>query len=125
MPEDKPSPWTSLEIAKLGISALTPILVLTVGIVINHSVKVAERSSTLRSEIYRTVGEDLNDIYCYLMFVGNWKDLTPADIIARKRSVDKTMYTYRPLFTEELFATYKTFMHEAFEPKIRHAYRFA
>ena len=106
--------WTSLEVAKLTASLLTPVLVLILGIVINNSVKNAERSTELRSEIYKTVGGDLNDIYSYLFFVGGWKELTPIDIIEKKRDVDKAMYTYKPFFTDELFSTYEDFMNEAF-----------
>ena len=71
------APWNSLEIAKLAVSLITPILVLILGIVINNSIKNAERSTSLRSEIYKTVGGDLNDIYSYLAFVGGWKEYTP------------------------------------------------
>lgn len=110
------SPWTSLEIAKLAISTLTPLLVLVLGIRINNSVKASERSSSLRSDIYKAVGGDLNDIYSYLAFVGGWKYLTPAQVIERKRAVDKAMYSYKPFFSQELFATYDRFMHEAFAP---------
>lgn len=108
------SPWNSLEKAKLAVSLLTPLLVLILGIIINGSVKTAERSTSLRSEIYQKVGEDLNDIYSYISFVGNWKELTPLDVIRKKRAVDKAMYTYRPFFSEELFSTYLKFMNEAF-----------
>ena len=116
MVEETKSPWNSLERAKLAVSAITPILVLALGIIINNSVKEGERSTALRSEIYKTVGGDLNDIYCYLSFIGGWKDLTPVDVIARKRAVDKAMFTYRPFFSKELFSTYERFMDEAFAP---------
>ena len=108
--------WNSLEIAKLSASLITPILVLILGIVINNSINNAERSTSLRSEIYKTVGGDLNDIYSYLSFVGGWKEHTPLEIIMKKRAVDKAMYTYKPFFTDELFSTYNKFMDEAFAP---------
>ena len=110
------SPCSSLDIAKLAIDALTPILVLVLGIFITTSIKNSERSTDLRSEIYKTIGMDLNDIYCYLSFVGGWKDLSPIDVIARKRSIDRAIFTYRPFFSSELFTTYQHFMHEAFKP---------
>ena len=47
--------WNSLDIAKLNVSILTPFFVLTPGI-INKSVKNAERSTGLRSEIYKNIG---------------------------------------------------------------------
>lgn len=108
------SPWSSLEIAKIAVSLITPVLVLILGIAINNSIKTAERSTSLRSEIYKTVGGDLNDIYSYLAFVGGWKDFTPIEIIEKKRSVDKAIYTYKPFFSNELFSTYQQFMNEAF-----------
>lgn len=108
--------WNSLEIAKLAASLATPVLVLILGIVINDSLKSTERATALRSEIYKTIGGDLNDIYAYLAFVGTWKEMTPVEIIAKKRAVDKAMFTYQPFFSDELFHTYETFMAEAFRP---------
>jgi hypothetical protein len=108
------SPWNSLEAAKMAASLITPVLVLALGIIINNSIKNAERSTSLRSEIYKTVGGDLNDIYSYLAFVGGWKEMTPIEIIAKKRAVDKAMYTYKPFFSDELFDTYVKFMNAAF-----------
>lgn len=108
------SPWNSLERAKFAVSLLSPVIILILGIVINNSVKTAERSVSLRSEVYRKIGGDLNDIYAYVNFVGGWKSMTPEEVVAKKRNVDKEMYTYRPFFSEELFATYKRFMDETF-----------
>lgn len=110
------SPWNSLEVAKVIASFTTPILVLVLGIFINNSIKDSERSTSFRSKIYETIGKDLNDIYSYLTFVGSWKEITPPEIIAKKRAMDKAMYTYRPFFSEELFSTYEKFMSEAFAP---------
>ncbi|AXQ27339.1 hypothetical protein D0B54_00935 [Solimonas sp. K1W22B-7] len=109
------APWNGLEIVKLAVSLVTPVLVLILGIVINNSIKAGERATALRSKIYEQVGGDLNDIYSYLAFVGSWKEMTPPDVIAKKRAVDKAMYTYRPFFSDELFRTYETFMNEAFK----------
>jgi hypothetical protein len=103
--------WNSLEVAKLAISTLTPVLVLALGVVINKSV----RAGALRSEIYKTVGGDLNAIYCYLLFVGGWKELTPVDIIDRKRTFDKAMFTYEPFFSKKLLRKYNQFTTEAFD----------
>ena len=108
------SPWNSLEVVKVMAALITPVLVLILGVTINNSVKEAERSSSLRSEIYKTIGGDLNDIYSYLAFVGGWKEITPLEIIEKKRAVDKAIYTYRPFFSDELFKTYQKFMNEAF-----------
>src|SRR6188472_3625982 len=110
------SSYSNLDIVRLAIDALTPILVLVLGIFVTSSLKKGERSTDLRSEIYKTIGMDLNDIYCYLSFVGGWKELSPIDVIARKRSIDRAIFTYRPFFSSKPFITYQKFMHEAFKP---------
>jgi hypothetical protein len=48
------SRWNGLEIAKLAVFVLAPVLVLVLGIIINNSIKSAERS------IDRTIGGDKN-----------------------------------------------------------------
>lgn len=106
--------WNSLELVKIIVSSATPLLLLILGIKINNTIKRAERSTQLRSDIYKDIGADLNDIYAYLNFVGSWKELTPLEIIKKKRSIDKTMYTYKPFFTSDLFEKYNRFMSEAF-----------
>lgn len=46
-------------------------------------------------------------------------ELTPADVLGRKHSVDKAMYTFKPFFSKELFGTYETFMRQAFGPLVK------
>jgi hypothetical protein len=108
------SPWNSLEWAKLLMSTLTPIAVLVIGIMISSNMKETERLGGLRVDIYRQIGGDIQDIYCYLAFVGNWKEQTPLNVIEHKRSLDRTMYTYQPLFSTRLFEAYQKFIGEAF-----------
>jgi hypothetical protein len=56
----------------------------------------------------------LNDIYCFHCYIGNWKELSPVDIIEYKRKLDKIMNSYAPLFKNELLNDYNAFIEECF-----------
>lgn len=105
-------------IAKL----ILPVVLLMLGIwakkiATNHEKRVSldERVIEKRVEIYEAVGKDLNDIYVFLIQVGHWKELTPQDIIQKKRQVDKTMYIHRPYWSAEMFESYMNFMSAGFD----------
>ena len=110
MSESQKPIWNSLEVAKLAVSAMTPILVCILGVSINSSIKTVD----LRREIYKEVGSSLNDIYCYTAFIGQWKELTPLDVLARKRRVDAAIYTYKPFFSKALLTAYNNYMEASF-----------
>jgi hypothetical protein len=102
-------PWNSLEIAKLAVSVLTPLIVLCIGIWVNRliqrmqSLKWAnQKIIEKRIAVYDELVPLLNDIYCYYEFVGNWKELTPIQILELKRKLDKKVYIYAPCFLSNL-----------------------
>ena len=68
--------------------------------------KVIER----RLQVYDEVMPKLNDLFCYYTYVGNWKELTPPQILAWKRELDKKMHISRPLFSNNFFQSYLDFM---------------
>jgi hypothetical protein len=126
--------WNSLERWKLIVSALTPITI-AVATWVYEDTKAeelrratSEKEEQLKSEerIRRAVGKRLeiwdkaapmmNDIYCYLLFIGKWKQFAPTDIIERKRDLDTLMYSNRILFTPDFFKAYEDFIGAAFEP---------
>lgn len=80
-----------------------------------ESQRTNQRVIEKRIAIYDQIGTKLNDIYCYYTLVGNWKEIKPPDLIANKRALDKTMYTYRPLFSDRLFASYNKFIDSTFQ----------
>lgn len=57
----------------------------------------------------------LNDVYCFMMMVGLWKDITPPDALEKKRKLDRLIYVYEALFSEELRQAYFRFIHTCFE----------
>lgn len=111
-----------LGLAGLLASLLTPLALLAIGYHVNQRVKDYERHaehqrglSATRFELYKEIGFQLNDLYSYFLHVGVWKELSAADVIARKRALDRHIYTYRPIFSAELFALYGAFMAAAFK----------
>jgi hypothetical protein len=67
-----------------------------------------------RMKVYDDIAPKLNDIYCYYEFVGGWKSLKPEDIIARKRDLDKDIYSYSIVFDSDFLNAYDKFMVQTF-----------
>lgn len=106
-----------LEIAKLIVSALTPVAVVVLGVRINHRLKDLEqrqwRNRKLiekRIEIYDEISPELNDLFCYFMWIGEWQKKSPVEIVAAKRSLDRKVHIYRFLLLPEFFRAYEQFM---------------
>jgi len=113
--------WTSLEAAKLAVASLTPLAVLALGLLVSRSTRRMESlqhaNETVvaqRLEVFGQVSPKLNQLLCFVAFVGRWKELTPADALTIKRDVDDVMHINRWLFSDPLFATYEAFMGRLF-----------
>jgi hypothetical protein len=114
--------WNSLEAAKLLVAILTPLLLLALGVVINraaHRVEEAQWANQKlierRLEIHREMAPDLNDLFCFFAFVGNFRDMTPMEAISIKRKVDKTFHINSHLFSAEFRRRYRVFMKTCFK----------
>lgn len=114
--------WTSLEIAKLVVSALIPIAVVGVGYLVSRATKRLESvqwaNQTViqrRLDVFAQVAPKLNRLLCFAVFVGSWKETTPAGAIRLKRETDEIMYVNRVLFSPELFDAYRAFTATLFE----------
>jgi hypothetical protein len=116
------STWTALEVAKLLVSLLTPLMILLLGIWVT---RLAERFKAVlwanqkiiekRIAVYDELAPLINDLYCYYSFVGNWKELSPPQIVETKRKLDKKIYIVAPLFSRGFISLYNTFIHLCFE----------
>lgn len=103
------------------VAALTPLAVVGVGYWLDRRVKSVEHSlerehrvTGTRFELYKEIGFQLNDLYAYFNYIGMWKELNPADIVKRKRELDRHVYTYKPLFSASFFEHYLDFTDAAF-----------
>lgn len=122
MPTSINNVWTSLEVVKLIVSGLTPIVVVVAGLFLNKRLKRFEhrqwRNQKLiekRLSIYDDLVPLLNDILCYYTYVGNWKEHTPIQIVNLKRTIDKKIYLAAPIFCKEFFVACIDFIDTCYE----------
>lgn len=113
--------WNSLEIAKLIVGVLAPIAVVVIGWFINRSLKEFEHRQWVnqklvekRIALYDQIAPDINTLYCFYRWVGNWKEITPREVIQAKRRLDKIVNIYRAVLGEEFFERYKDFIGKLF-----------
>jgi hypothetical protein len=123
------SGWTSLEKAKLAVDIVQAIATIAVTVAIfiigqrytssaaNDKQKEEKFAQVTKQRVilWDTIGPKVNDIYCYYMYVGNWKELTPGSMIKHKRDLDKLIYSYRPFFSDEFFSRYQKFINAAYK----------
>ncbi len=132
-PEPAQPLWNSLEIAKIVAGILTPLAILFFTIQTNRtqsevvSAKVAavqkethERERFVqvtkqRIDLWSTISPLMNDLYCYFLYVGYWKEINPDQVIATKRKLDKLINSNRPFFSPDFSAKYNAFMSSAFK----------
>jgi hypothetical protein len=102
--------WNSLEVTKVVIAALTPFTLLILGQQFTaasqeRSVNEARASKVVekRVQLWDRLAMPLNDIYAYMMQVGQWKELNERDIIAPKRQADAIIHANRPFFSDEFY----------------------
>ena len=56
----------------------------------------------------------LNDLFCFFMLVGDFREIKPPDALARKRALDKDFHINRFLFSDEFGRYYYEFMAASF-----------
>jgi hypothetical protein len=122
-PNKRQSVWNSLELAKIFVALLIPIAIFTFTKQTNErfdqSNKLQDNNKRVfenRQAFYDKVGTVLNDFYCYHMYVGHWKEMTPSEIIKKKRTLDQLVYTYSIYFDTLFKPRYDSFINAIFQP---------
>jgi hypothetical protein len=105
--------WSSLEITKIAVSALTPIVVAGAGYWINRRLRSLESAQWSQQKIverriqaYDDLAPDLNRLFCFFAYVGSWKETTPPEIISLKRTLDRCAHISAPLFDHGFLSLY-------------------
>jgi hypothetical protein len=113
--------WNSLEVAKLLVSALTPLAVLTFGFWINRRLKrvehlqwASQKVIEKRLVVFDQVAPLLNDLLCYFTYVGAWKDAVPLEMVKLKRQLDRIIHVNAPLFPPHVLTRYNEFIGSCF-----------
>jgi hypothetical protein len=112
--------WTAA-LSAIG-AVTTPFAVVGIGFLLSRQLRRIEarqwRSQELigaRLGYYREIAEPLNDLMCYFVFIGGWKEWTPNEIVNLKRSLDRTFHTLAPFFSLPVVRAYDTFMDHCFQ----------
>lgn len=96
------------------ITAIFGVWILRITKKIEHSQWRNQKLIEKRIAVWDDVAPRINDIFCYCMRVGNWKNPSPKDVIGWKREVDKKVHTYRPYFSPVFFTRFMEFMEACF-----------
>lgn len=119
------SPWNSLEVVKVVLAFLTPLLLLALGVVINRASRRVEDAQWAnrklveqRLDVYGRLAPGLNDLYCFVKVVGDFRAVTPPKAIDLKRKLDKEFHINKFLFTNRFAHAYHRFMDLAFETDV-------
>jgi hypothetical protein len=113
--------WTSLEVAKLLVGVLTPLVVVALGIMVRNAARRIEDAQWAsrklverRIELYDQMAGPLNDLFVFFLRVGQFREINPSVAIRRKRALDKAFYTNRFLMSEAFSERYHSFIDACF-----------
>jgi hypothetical protein len=111
-----------LEFARLGVAALTPLMTLVVGVLVVHLGTKLDATKQLHAEflrkrlyLFEDIAPKLNDTFCFFQAVGHWAELSPEEVIKRKRAIDRAIQVNRYLFRSEFWDEYQRFEQAYFE----------
>lgn len=111
-----------LDIAKLVVGFLTPLSVACLGWFISRQLKRLEfiqwsnqKLMEKRIAIYDAIAPSLNQLLCFYTWVGQWKDVSPQEVIKAKRDLDRLFNIYRHLFDDEIYDAYQSYISTLFE----------
>ena len=114
-------PKECVDYVKLIIDALNPIAITVIGYLVIKATKRIEHSQwrnqkliEKRIETWTNAGPCINDIFCYCMRIGAWKEMTPLQIIQMKRASDKSIHLARPYFSHDFLRKYQDFTKHCF-----------
>jgi len=113
--------WNSLKIPIMIIAALAPFIIAFLVFRYNRIIKGLKEKQgknqnlvEKRIEVYDRIGPKLNDIFCFFCYNGNWKELTPLEILNFKRELDKDINVSTPLYSKDIGEKYDDFMRLCF-----------
>jgi len=120
-PQLTQSIWDSLKIVVIILAVLGPVIIAILAIRFRRIRKrlisqhqINQGLTRKRMETYDRIGPKLNDLLCFFTYTGNWKELTPEQVMSLKRELDKDIKTSIPLYSEDLLKKYDAFMQVCF-----------
>lgn len=102
-------------------ATIAPILTALFGLIIAWiAISFDKRKNTnqelikKRISVYEDIAPRANDILCYFTCIGPWRTLDPSIIINHKREMDRSIYVYGALFSQDLEKKFHDFIHLSF-----------
>jgi hypothetical protein len=115
------SAWNSLEVAKLLVGFLTPVLLFVLGLIVARAARRVEDAQWAsrklverRIELHQMLAPQLNDLMCFVRCVGHFREISPPDAIRTKREADKTFFVNEHLFSSAFGQLYRAFIDSCF-----------
>jgi hypothetical protein len=105
-------PWWASPI----LSAILAIAAAWLAISFDRRKTVNQELVRKRIAIYDEMAPRLNDILCFFLLVGDFRNLPPSAMIAHKRKLDRTINVYLPIFSPSLKTRYDAFIDVCFLP---------
>jgi hypothetical protein len=116
------STWNSLEIAKLGVAFMTPVLLFAVGLVVTRAARrfesdrwISQKVIERRIELHKEISPKLNDLLCFLLCIGHFREISPPQAVATKRALDRLFHQNEQLFSTSFREHYDAFINSGFQ----------
>lgn len=109
--------WNSLKIPITILAILGPIVIAFLVFRFNRIVKRLNKKHQTnqslvekRIKIYDRIGPKLYEIFCFYCYQGNWKSMTPLDVIRLKKELDRDIASNSPIFSNDISEKYLAFI---------------
>jgi hypothetical protein len=109
------SDWSSLEIAKLAVGVMTPLLLVGLGVLINRTTWSKQKLVEKRLVVFEEMAPLLNDFFIFFKHEGHFLEIDPPRALQTKRDLDKEFYVNKFLFEPEFEVRYLAFIDACFE----------
>lgn len=113
---------STLEIVQVVISASIPVAIFGAGALLARQAREYEARQWIRRKRYDTrlerwqeIAHLLNDLLCFFMLFGHFREVTPPEAIKRKRQLDRAVYANQHIFGESFLTAYNNFMSLGFK----------
>ena len=113
---------SSLEIVKVVISASIPVAIFGAGALLAKQAREYEANQWIlrkrydtRLERWQEIAPLLNDLLCFFMLFGHFREMTPPEAIKRKRQLDRAVHANHYIFGESFLTAYDNFMSLGFK----------
>lgn len=111
----------NIEVVKVVLGVLTPLVAAILGLLINQRVKRIEERQWFdrkiierRLVLYDAMAPGLNDIFCFFLAVGRFRDITPPELVSSKRALDKSYHLGKFLMSKEWGQAYDSMIELCF-----------